>query len=93
MLQQQQSQKPARTRPKCLRWLWLQSPSKGDKFIMTYKERLKPWAVARLLPNGQWAIVGRYHSRSDADGHLQLLRQRVPNFQFQVVFDLLKGKG
>ena len=59
---------------------------------MTYKERLQPWAVARLLPNGQWALIGRYHSRNDADGHLQLLCQRVPNLEFKVVFDLLKGK-
>jgi hypothetical protein len=55
---------------------------------MAYKERLKPWVVVRLLPCLQWAIVGRYRSRSDADGHLQLLRQRVPHIEFKVVFDL-----
>ncbi|NJO94129.1 MAG: hypothetical protein HC820_06810 [Hydrococcus sp. RM1_1_31] len=55
---------------------------------MTYKECLKPWAVVRLLPNLQWAIIGRYRRRSDADGHLQLCRQRVPHIQFQVVFAL-----
>jgi hypothetical protein len=54
---------------------------------MTYKQCLKSWAVARQLPNLQWLIIGRYRSRSDADGHLQLLRQRVPNLQFKVVFD------
>ncbi|HSF73573.1 MAG TPA: hypothetical protein VLA84_07215 [Microcoleus sp.] len=55
---------------------------------MTYKECLKPWAVARVLPNLQWAIVGRYRNRSDADGHLQLWRQRVPNIRLKVVFAL-----
>jgi hypothetical protein len=55
---------------------------------MTKKECLKHWAVARLLPNQQWEIIGRYHSRSDADGHFQLCRQRVPNIQFKVLFDL-----
>jgi hypothetical protein len=55
---------------------------------MTYRESLKPWVVVRLLPNLQWVTVGRYRSRSDADGHLQLLRQRVPNIEFKVVFDL-----
>lgn len=55
---------------------------------MAYKQCLKPWAVARLLPQGKWVIIGRYQSRSDADGHLQLVRQRVPNLQFKVVFDL-----
>jgi hypothetical protein len=55
---------------------------------MTYKESLKPWAVARLLPNQQWVVIGRYHRRSDADGHLQLCRQRIANLEFKVVFDL-----
>ncbi len=55
---------------------------------MTYRESLKHWIVVRLLPSLQWAIVGRYRSRSDADGHLQLLRQRVPKIEFKVVFDL-----
>lgn len=55
---------------------------------MTYKKCYKPWAVARLLPHGKWVIIGRYHKCSDADGHLQLLRRRVPKMQFKVVFDL-----
>jgi hypothetical protein len=55
---------------------------------MTYKQSLKPWGVVRLLPTWQWAIVGQYRSCSDADGHLQLLRRRVPEIEFQVVFDL-----
>jgi hypothetical protein len=54
---------------------------------MTDKPCLKPWAVARQLPNLRWTIITRYRSRSDADGHFQLLRQRVPNVQFKVVFD------
>jgi hypothetical protein len=60
---------------------------------MTYKDSLKPWAVTRLLSNLQWVIIGRYRSRSDADGHLQLLRQRIPNVEFKVVFDLGDRKG
>lgn len=55
---------------------------------MAYKDSLKPWAVARQRPNLQWIIIARYKSRSDADGHLLLLRQRVPNIEFKVVFDL-----
>jgi hypothetical protein len=49
--------------------------------------RLYPWAIARLLPNMQRTIVGRFRSRSDADGHLQCLRQLIPNASFVVVFD------
>jgi hypothetical protein len=56
---------------------------------MTYKQCLKPWVIARLLPNRKWAIIARYRSRSEADGHLQLLRRRVPNLEFKVVFELL----
>jgi hypothetical protein len=55
---------------------------------MIKKQCLKPWAVARLLPNGKWVIIGRYHNCSDAEGHLQLLGRRVANIQFKVVFDL-----
>jgi hypothetical protein len=52
-----------------------------------YKERLYPWAIARLFPNMQRSIVGRFRSRSDADGHLRLIRQLIPNGQFVVIFD------
>jgi hypothetical protein len=72
-------------------WLWLQS-MKGVKLIMTKKQCLKPWAVARLLPNQKWAIIGRYRNPSDANGHLLLLRQRVSNIQFKVVFDMTDCK-
>jgi hypothetical protein len=59
---------------------------------MSYKESLKPWAVVRLGKNLQWVIIARYKSRSDAEGHLLLLRQRVPDIEFKVVFDLPKRK-
>jgi hypothetical protein len=41
--------------------------SNGDSSIMKYEGYLKPWAVARLLPTLQWAIVGRYRSRMRRD--------------------------
>ena len=53
-----------------------------------YRARLNPWAIARLLPNMQRTIVGRFRSRSDADGHLRCLRQLIPDASFVVVFDL-----
>jgi hypothetical protein len=59
---------------------------------MAYKDSLQPWAVVRLDENLQWTIIGRYKSRSDADGHLLLLRQRVPDREFKVVFDLQNRK-
>lgn len=56
---------------------------------MTYRQRLKYWAIARLLPSKQWIIIARFYSRSDAEGHFQFLRQNLPSARFRVVFDVL----
>ncbi|WP_264196755.1 hypothetical protein [Microseira wollei] len=32
--------------------------------------------------------MARYRSRSDAEGHFQFVRRRMPNVQFKVVFDM-----
>lgn len=74
--------------PAC--WLWLRYLLEVNS-IMTYRERLHYWAIARLLPTQQWAIIARYRSRSDADGHFQFLRRKVPNVLFKVVFDVTKA--
>ncbi|MBW4467897.1 MAG: hypothetical protein KME07_20925 [Pegethrix bostrychoides GSE-TBD4-15B] len=55
---------------------------------MTYRERLEYWAVARLLPTGQWVILARFHRRADAEGHCQFMQQANPEIRFEVVFDL-----
>ncbi|NEP00400.1 MAG: hypothetical protein F6K58_17315 [Symploca sp. SIO2E9] len=56
---------------------------------MSYRDRLKPWAIARLLHNKlQWSIIDRYRTKSDADGHLDWWRHHVPDAQFEVVWDL-----
>lgn len=60
--------------------------------MLTYKDRLCCWTIARLLPSGQWIIVARCRSRSDAEGHFQFLRQTIPHVKFEVVFDL-KGES
>ncbi|MBD2200289.1 MULTISPECIES: SPOR domain-containing protein [Calothrix] len=52
-----------------------------------YQERLNPWAITRLLPDMQRVTVARFRTRSDADGHLQRLRQLIPDASFMVVFD------
>ncbi|MGJ3247845.1 MAG: hypothetical protein ACFE0I_17420 [Elainellaceae cyanobacterium] len=54
---------------------------------MTYKENLECWAIVRTVPNAQDQVVNRFRSRSDAEGHAQLLRQRFPRTPFAVVFD------
>lgn len=55
--------------------------------IMTYRERLTPWIVVRLLPNLQSVVMGRFRTRSDADGYLTFLRRRIPTGHFVVMFD------
>ena len=61
---------------------------------MPYRERLNPWVLVRLLPNMQRATVGQYRNRSDADGHLQIIRRLMPNAEFVVMFnpDMLQPK-
>ena len=61
--------------------------SHGDKLIMPYRERLNPWVLVRLLPNLQRVTVGQYRNRSDADGHLAIIRRLMPNAEFEVVFN------
>ncbi|WAL59497.1 hypothetical protein [Thermocoleostomius sinensis] len=54
---------------------------------MTYRERITPWVVVRLLPNMQRVVIGRFHRRSDAEGHLRFLRQQIPDETFAIIFD------
>ncbi|ALF56594.1 hypothetical protein ACX27_29205 [Nostoc piscinale CENA21] len=58
-----------------------------------YKERLNSWIVARLFPDMQRVTVARFRNRSDADGHVQSLRQLIPDANFVVVFDCPRQKA
>lgn len=56
---------------------------------MAYRDQLRPWAIARLLPNNlQWAIIGRYRTKSDGEGYLRWWRQHVPDAKFELIWDL-----
>lgn len=55
---------------------------------MTYSERLKPWAVVRLLSSQHWAVVTRHQKRSDAEGFLRIYQRLFPQGRFEIVFDL-----
>ncbi|WP_416669670.1 hypothetical protein [Egbenema bharatensis] len=54
---------------------------------MTYRERITPWMIVRLLPKMQRVVVGRFRRRVDAEGHLRFLRQHIPEGEFRIVFD------
>ena len=54
---------------------------------MTYRERLHPWIVVRLLPSMQHLVIGRFRRRVDAEGHLRFMQQQIPEGEFVVMFD------
>ncbi|WP_199348477.1 hypothetical protein [Microcoleus sp. FACHB-SPT15] len=58
-----------------------------EECIVTYKNRLSPWCIIRPLPNLQRRIVARFRRRNDAESHLKILRQLVPNAPFAIVFN------
>lgn len=57
---------------------------------MTYQERLSPWTIIRLQPDHEQITVGRFRRRSDAEGHLRILQQTMPNAEFAISFTSLK---
>ena len=54
---------------------------------MTYREYSNQWIVVRLLSDSQQIVLGRYRKRSDAEGHLALMRQQLPKGNFAIAFD------
>lgn len=55
---------------------------------MPYKDRLNQWLIVRLLPNMQRITVAQFYNRSDAEGYMQIIRQLIPNAQFEIVFNV-----
>lgn len=55
---------------------------------MTYKNQLHPWCIIRPVSSVQMRIVGRFRRRSDAEGHLQILKRMIPDVPFEIMFDI-----
>jgi hypothetical protein len=55
---------------------------------MNYKAQLYPWCIIRPFPNMRTQIVGRFRNRSDAEGHLRILKRMIPNASYQIMFDI-----
>ncbi len=55
---------------------------------MTYKDKLNPWCIIRPLSKVQMRVVGRFRRRVDAEGHLKILKQLIPNGPFEIMFDI-----
>jgi hypothetical protein len=55
---------------------------------MSYKDKLNPWCIIRPVSDVQPQIVGRFRRRSDAEGHLQILKRMIPNVSYEIMFDV-----
>jgi hypothetical protein len=55
---------------------------------MTYKTQLFPWCIIRPQPNMKQTIFARFRRRSDAEAHLQILRQLLPAAPHTIIFDI-----
>ncbi len=55
---------------------------------MTKKAQLYPWCIIRPFSNMRTQIVGRFRNRSDAEGHLRILKRLIPNVPYQIMFDI-----
>jgi hypothetical protein len=58
---------------------------------MTYQERLNPWTIVRMQPNEKRFIVARFRRRIDAEGHLRVLKQMMPNVELAIAFASYKN--
>jgi len=65
----------------------------GAQLLMTYKEKLQPWCIIRNLPDMRSTFIARFRSRSDAQGHMQLLRANNPTTSYQVIFNVTPKKA
>ena len=61
---------------------------RSPRILMSYKDKLNPWCIIRPVSNVQMRIVGRFRRRVDAEGHLRILKQLIPNVPFEIMFDI-----
>lgn len=54
---------------------------------MLYQDRLKKWAIVRLMPDAEHIVLERFRSASDAEGHLKILKQQMPRETLKIIFD------
>jgi hypothetical protein len=68
--------------------------SMSDRIPSSYRNRLAPWCIIRLLPKMQLPqmqriVVARFRNRNDAEAHLNALKQMNPTLDHAIVFDPL----
>ena len=55
---------------------------------MSYNTQLFPWCIIRPQDNMKQTIVARFRRRSDAEAHLQILKQLLPDAPHTIIFDI-----
>ena len=60
-------------------------PKSGEQ--LSYRQRLHPWCVIRLLPNMQRAVVSRTRQRNVAEHYLSLFKRLHPEASYVLIFD------
>lgn len=55
---------------------------------MTYKNKLSPWCIIRPLPDMRYCFIARFRRRTDAEGHLHILRRNNPIASYEIIFDM-----
>jgi hypothetical protein len=58
-----------------------------DRQSASYRERLSPWCIIRLLPEMQRIVVCRCRKRNDALDHVQALKRLNRQAIYEVIFD------
>jgi hypothetical protein len=56
---------------------------------MSYRNRLSPWCIVRHLPDARSIIVARFRYRNEAEAHLRIIRQLLPNSHHSLIFDVI----
>lgn len=56
--------------------------------MTTYQQKLSPWTITCLQPDLQNTTVARFRRRSEAEGHMRIIQQKMPESKFAIVFDV-----
>jgi hypothetical protein len=67
------------------------APDSAGQFLTgepsVYYQRLHPWCIVCQIPPMRSLTVARFRKRSEAEAHLQILRQLTPNARYLILFD------
>ncbi len=56
--------------------------------MLNYREKLNPWIIVLLQPKLRNITVGRFRRRGNAEEHLRVLKQMMPEAKFSIMFDV-----